>query len=1013
MGAPGEPLLTRDHADSNLCGNVTEAQNYGSFFLRRMQNSASEGQVREWHVLRAGGSALHGGLIGVLLFAGPAYAQPPASPGVLSEMTLPGGIRAALAILDDPVAPDRSQFLLEIIRRTYRSSVATKNDPREAALRPLLARLDAAARDTADASADTLPLPLPASIWIDAVFEGHATPRTLAGAILGSRSASLLYCGLLSLDDDTRTWFAGKPRLIAELASRHAAAFMTAAPGLRIADGAVRVPGGKDAEPAWAALVGRNATDSEAFVRALASQRDGMLAYFFASIAQLTPAEIRRMLDLDSPDSGRRVEAARRMYAVYERLAPGWKIDERTFWRPALDPALLVADLAVDDQNRPIIPGTRRFWSVVFADPYPARTKQGRNEDEETFTDGQPVDLVWIAEQVFEGDQAERRRRYEMVLFASRMLKPAPSDLSRQAIEAVRAAGTYPALVTTLERAGLTDLTVYAKAADRAAHLSFINDEARAVRALAQFQGALALTARATLRGSLSAERLGALVTSLSAVDTNERGDYEARLVRWLDTQLLSQLTPATTPTFPAAADGGGDAQENAAGPVERDLLRLIAGSGPSAEAPSVEWEGTRYRVDMASAEAVRMSQLIGENPRPYLSSARTIAAVADAITEARVTRESLRRDAEMVDRVAQAVAWERCSDVAGDLQRAARDGDVGAAPHLVAALRLLADDLLARGLKELTYAAAMGQPERAPISADAAASRHDFGLRSLGSRHTGPWRLPVSGGDPVRGWRATGSLLGLDVRLSEFALVRLSTKPPKRRPSLNDEDRRAFVESVALVDPALLTDDNRDAIVAAIRAGRVRLASLRTPSDAFALADQIRLSPIRRTLLAWSVAHQPARVVTFLSPSELLWLGLDGAPIAPALQAWGAPGEGRLGCLCLRLMNRRPIESLAGRWGSAIFASGFPDLNLRLAELLADMRMPAALLGPVLASATLDFVNSATSRDEDDRRGLVEFVVALGRERLEQYLALLTTDGPLVPVSETVGRTAYSRVSR
>ena len=93
-------------------------------------------------------------------------------------------------------------------------------------------------------------------------------------------------------------------------------------------------------------------------------------------------------------------------------------------------------------------------------------------------------------------------------------------------------------------------------------------------------------------------------------------------------------------------------------------------------------------------------------------------------------------------------------------------------------------------------------------------------------------------------------------------------------------------------------------------------------------------------------------------------------------------------------MTDRRPFEALTGRWGSGIFASGFPDLNLRLAELLADMQMPAALLGPVLASATLDFINSAPSRDEDDRRGLVEFVQALGPERLEQYLALLTTDG-------------------
>ena len=84
--------------------------------------------------------------------------------------------------------------------------------------------------------------------------------------------------------------------------------------------------------------------------------------------------------------------------------------------------------------------------------------------------------------------------------------------------------------------------------------------------------------------------------------------------------------------------------------------------------------------------------------------------------------------------------------------------------------------------------------------------------------------------------------------------------------------------------------------------------------------------------------------------------------------------------------------------------ASGFPDLNLRLTELLAELQMPASLLGPVLASATSEFIDTVVSRDPDDRRGLVEYVQALGRDRVEQYLATLTSDGPLVPVAATDG---------
>jgi hypothetical protein len=90
-----------------------------------------------------------------------------------------------------------------------------------------------------------------------------------------------------------------------------------------------------------------------------------------------------------------------------------------------------------------------------------------------------------------------------------------------------------------------------------------------------------------------------------------------------------------------------------------------------------------------------------------------------------------------------------------------------------------------------------------------------------------------------------------------------------------------------------------------------------------------------------------------------------------------------------------------SGRWNTGMAASAFPDLNFRLAELLSDLHMPAALLAPVLTSATLDFVNSVTSRDQGDRRGLTEFVQALTAARVELYLALLTTDGPLVPVGD------------
>ena len=330
-------------------------------------------------------------------------------------------------------------------------------------------------------------------------------------------------------------------------------------------------------------------------------------------------------------------------------------------------------------------------------------------------------------------------------------------------------------------------------------------------------------------------------------------------------------------------------------------------------------------------------------------------------------------------------------------VRRSAEAGDTRNAARLAPVLRLFADDLLARGLTEIAYAAALGQRDDVAMSAADAASRHDFGVRSV-LRRSAPWRIPQQGSDVTQHWRVGGALLGLDVALADFSLVRLSSKLPSRRPTLADSDRVTFIEMVALVEPAALTDADRDTIVAAIEAGRVRLAGVRTPDEALAIADAIHLSAVRRTLLAWVVVHEPERTAVFLSPSELLWLG-RGAAGVDSLHAWGAPAGPRLGCSCLRVVDRRPWEIFAGRVNAGMPASVFPDLNLRLAELLAELRMPAVLLAPVLTSATLDFVNSAISRDADDRRGLVEFVQGLRSDRVEQYLALLTTDGPLVPI--------------
>ena len=86
------------------------------------------------------------------------------------------------------------------------------------------------------------------------------------------------------------------------------------------------------------------------------------------------------------------------------------------------------------------------------------------------------------------------------------------------------------------------------------------------------------------------------------------------------------------------------------------------------------------------------------------------------------------------------------------------------------------------------------------------------------------------------------------------------------------------------------------------------------------------------------------------------------------------------------------------------MLATGFADLNLRVAELLDQLHMPGMLLAPVLAAATWDFLMDVQISDFDDTAAWVEFASTISVDRVEQYLALLTTDGPLVPLSEGSG---------
>jgi hypothetical protein len=956
-----------------------------------------------------------GALIGLVALVCPTFAQPQSPTETIVDVPLPGGVQSARTAINDSAAADRTHFLFDFIRRSYEQRTQARSALRDPAVQVLVTHLERSSGSSksplsektaeqmnlgSNLVAETVPVPLPAQVWSDVVFGGRATTQNLLAEILRSRNTALFYYGLFSLDDETRAWLANEHRLIKDLVARYPASFTIAAPGLRVANNQVRPPGGELAAPAWEGLVGRRTNEPAEFVRALLARSEGRLAYFFGAMAHLSDTQLRFGLNLEGADTDRRVDAARRLYAIFARIAESWKVEERTFWRPTFDPAMLLADLSVDQSGKPVLPGTTPFWNTVLAEAEP--NTPVTDEAARRLVEGDPIDFASLCEQLFRANHLLYGRSHQLVLFASRVAKRVTPHTVHDAIVAIRAVGKYPALIATLERAGVDDVAIFARAARRAAQLSQIGDDRRAARALGQLQGAMFVVTRAALRGGLLPGTVNDAVSSLVAVELSERGDYEGRVVQWLADFMNShqqRLSERLSPNGSTREDPFSSLDLHGLAPLELDVLRMMAGHR-AIELPVVQWEGTRYRVDFPSAELTRLVRLLGEDSRPYLTCARTLVETAKKLSLPALTREALQQHTTVLEELVQSARWEE--DVRTALQRAARNNDPRHASRVAANLRLLADDLLARGLTQFAYAAALGRPDRALISAGEAASRHDFGLQEPRNTRLSAWSLPVASADRMRDWGVTGSVLGLDVTLAHLALVSVSSKPPLRSPTIPDADRRAFIDAVALIERAALTDADMSTIVTAIRKGRARVSSLRTDRDAVALADEIHLSQARRTLLSWMVTHEPERVPTFLAPIELFWLGMEGAPINGSLHAWGAPAGTRIGCLCLYLDASRPWELLAGRWGGALLASGFPDLNLRIAELLSELTMPAALLAPVLAAATLDFVNTANSRDPDDRRGLVEFVRGLRLEQVEQYLALLTTDGPLVPINES-----------
>lgn len=833
---------------------------------------------------------------------------------------------------------DRSHLFVSIVRLVFDAPDGQSVDDQKR--RVLLTSL---MRGPASRQADTVPLPLDASIWRETLLHRTASDAEIAGAILSDRNTALLYHGLAALDDDTLGWLGPDRETLIHL-QRNAGIFAAFGRSVKIRAGRVSVPGGPDIEPVWAAIVGADASRPSAFVQRLI-RGDGRLAWFYDTLLHLDADRQRLVWGGRGPEA-LRVEQLRELLDVFEAVAPEWHIPDRPFVRPVLDPALVVSLVRATRSGALAGPASRRVWESVFRDngtelaPVEATLEPLAEEPP-------AADLAWLVKRISLVPLQLGRRRLETFLFAQRVF-PAPPPDEATLVGALRGAAAFPALALTLERTGLTAPPIFAAAARTATALNGIRSEEWRRVAVAEFQSALAIIDRASRSGSIDRQAADTLTSSLIALPVSVDRGYDSAFTEWLRRVFVPALPP----------------HGDAADPIEEAVLSACAGvrqGGPVG--PTVEWEGRRYRVDAAAAELRRLRRVRERQRSTSRATARPTATL--------------------------------------DQQLAAAPGPASDDARLRAA------QALAETLISIVYASYLGEADGAAVSAGDVAARHDFGLAdTVSATRSTAWRLPHEEHGGRTGWYVEGSLLGLDIALARLALRRLDLSDMPAAPAMSTTGRMTAMLTAALVGPALASDSTRDEIAAAIARGRARATALGGDrAEVDRAAADAGLSEWRREALGWTLEHERAKALSRFSLVELFWLGSPRGAASRIFDGWGTATVLLDGCLCLRMPNPEPWESLAGRASTGYLATRGADVTLRVAELLSELKLPAALAPAVVAYTMQDVVDLAQPAFFDDWPAFERVARDLPRERLIDYIAAIAFDGALIPLATSDAR--------
>lgn len=914
----------------------------------------------------------------VVATAAPSHSSPARQVAAsdIGTARLRGGVEGIRRALGDRLAMPPSMAVAELTRRFHGGTdLASERDPGVTRFRAWLHAC--ATTDVCDAAAlppDSVPLPGSPAFWRQTGVEPPDGPDTLLLAILESRGAALLYTALLSMDPVTRAWFLERPDFVRTLSGADRGTLVVAAPYLRVEAGRFQLPGGPAASAAWEHLVGVAADAQPAFVTALVRAESGHLAYLAEVVATLSAEQQRAALGLSTSNPQ---QATGAFMAALRDLLGSWQPGERPFWRPSPDPAFLLAQIPVDGDGRLAMPGARRFWGFVLADD---EVPVSASRAGEAWHDSEPLAPAWLVAQLASVPAEDQTVRYQQMLFASRLLADEAAGRAPDVATAIRGVARFPPLMRTLERTGVADAVRLAAMVRQAEALTRGGEGWRARATLVQWQAAIALLDRMARGGALPAATLDAAIAALSAPVPR------SAVAPWLE--WLAPLAPAGA--------AGTDAAERA---LERALVARITASALAA-GRRIEWEGTSYRLDFVAAERDRLARVRGRDSRPLLDAARVLAPW--------LSPPAMRSD-ELLKTLAgltAATGVDRPLEADDEFGREAHGAATRARRALVAAghrpvpvevrdlLRDAGHALAAAGLAELVYAANMGWADDLPLTAAAASRRHVF-VRPQSADRDRRWAAPSISADRRFPWHVSGSLLGLDVALAPVAMRRLSLRPLPASPLLNTGDRAALVATAAVLDPHTFTDDGQQLVHALVSRAIDLVESAEDVPRARQVAAHARLSPLRTSVFEWRVASDRGRLSEFFSMTELVRIGLGGDPAPAALGGWGNYALAMTGKSGAGSLPSHPIERYAGRV-RRLLATAIPDLQLGLAFRLAQMRLPAALVPPLMASASFDVVNTSPSRYTDDWEAVVSRVRGIDTQAVERYLGLLTTGGPL-----------------